>query len=236
MRKSTLTIVAVVGILIATLLIWQLTKTFTSAEPLSENEAGEIVEKMYNGKIGEIKLQGDLYKITFELNTGIYKIFVHRETGEVTNLSRIPQKNQSKELTEETLREIIKKQKSGEIKRIEKKEEQDQLFYYVTVQSAEKESTYKLHGATGEIVDVVTKETPTDSPVTPPTTKVRITEEEAKEIALQHSSGVIEEIELEEVNGQLYYFVDVENEQDEEEGTVQIHAISGEVISIVWDD
>jgi len=62
-----------------------------------------------------------------------------------------------------------------------------------------------------------------------------ITEEEAIQTALQKINGTLEEIELKQSNEESYYLVEIEK-NGEKEGTVQIHAITGEVISITWDD
>lgn len=62
-----------------------------------------------------------------------------------------------------------------------------------------------------------------------------ITEEEAIGTALKKINGTLEKIELKKSNGESYYLVEIE-ENGEKEGTVQIHAITGEVMSITWDD
>lgn len=62
-----------------------------------------------------------------------------------------------------------------------------------------------------------------------------ITEEEAKEIAIQQISGKVDELETKEIDGVFYYLVEVER-QDGKEGTVQIHGVTGDVVSITWDD
>lgn len=62
-----------------------------------------------------------------------------------------------------------------------------------------------------------------------------ITEEEAVTIALSSVSGDVDDIHFEESGDGAYYLVKIEKENGEE-GTVQIHAITGEVMSISWDD
>lgn len=63
----------------------------------------------------------------------------------------------------------------------------------------------------------------------------RLTEEQAIQIALQEVSGQIDDVELKSVDGTSYYFVEVET-NDDQEAYVQIHAITGEVKSLTWDD
>ncbi|MFD1778692.1 PepSY domain-containing protein [Fredinandcohnia salidurans] len=243
MKKGTLpkSLLAVAGIIVATVVIWQLTKTFTSAEPLSEKDATRLVEKMYSGENTEVSREDDVYKIKFEIESGIYEIDVNRKTGDVTNLTQISQEPQEK--TEAEVRDILAKEKAGEIKTIEKKNEQDKAYYYATVTKGETEATYKLETTTGKIVDVVenkqqTQTPPETTPNTqePPTkTAQRISEQQAIELALKVVNGVVDDVELEEEAGQPYYFIEIED-AGEEEFTVQVHAISGEVKAIVSED
>lgn len=243
MRNRTLrnSLLAVGGILLAVFVIWQLTNTYTSAEPLSESDAIDLVEKMYSGENTQVSQEGDVYKIKFEIDSGVYKIDIHRKTGDITNLTKVSQEPQEK--NEAEIREIITKQQAGEIKTIEKKVEQQQTYYYATVIEGDTETTYKLQARSGEIVDVVqNKKQPQNPPTTNPTTPKpptetvqRITEQQAIELALQHVEGVVEDVEFEEENEQYYYFVEIETNQGEEK-VVQIHPISGEVITIVLED
>ncbi|MEH7222766.1 PepSY domain-containing protein [Bacillus sp. JJ1566] len=240
MRKRTLrnSLFAVAGILIAAIIIWQLTKTFTSAEPLSESDAINLVEKMYSGKNTNASRKGDVYKIKFEIDSGIYEIDVHRKTGDISNLTKVSQ--EALEKTESEIRDILEKDQAGEIKTIEKKVEQEQTYYYATVIKGDTEATYKLQAKSGEIVDVVQNmkqpQNPTEPKSTTPNPTVQqITEKQAIDLALQHVEGVVDEVEFEEENGQYYYFVEVETNQGEEK-IVQIHPISGEVITIVLED
>lgn len=244
MRNKTLrtSLLVVGGILLVTFVIWQLTKTFTSAESLSENDAIDIVEKMYSGKPTEVNKEGDVYKIKFENeNSSIYEIDVHRKTGDISNLKRISQKQQDK--TEKEIRDILAKEQAGEIKTLEKKIEQDEAYYYATVVEGTTESTYKLQAATGEIVDVVQNmeqpkkpaEQPPTTPDSPDENVQPITEQQAIELALKHVEGVVEDVEFEEEEGQYYYFIEMETAQGDEK-TVQIHPISGDVISIFLED
>nr|WP_304216086.1 PepSY domain-containing protein [Fredinandcohnia onubensis] len=243
MKKGTLpkSLLAVAGIIIATVVIWQLTKTFTSAESLSEKDATRLVEKMYSGENTEVSQEGDVYKIKFEIESGIYEIDVNRKTGDVTNLTQISQ--EPREKTQAEIRDILAKEKAGEIKTIEKKNEQDKAYYYATVTKGETEATYKLETTTGKIVDVVeNKQQPQTPPETTPNTQEpptktaqRISEQQAIELALKVVSGVVDDVELEEEAGQLYYFIEIED-AGEEDFTVQVHAISGEVKAIVSED
>ncbi|WP_338449197.1 PepSY domain-containing protein [Niallia oryzisoli] len=62
-----------------------------------------------------------------------------------------------------------------------------------------------------------------------------LTEEEAATLALEQVAGTVDDVELENVNGITYYFVDIET-TDGREAIVEINAITGEVKSLTWDD
>ncbi len=239
MKKGTLpkSLIAVAGIIIATFVIWQLTKTFTSAEPLTEKDAIDLVEKMYSGENTEVSREGDIYKIKFEIESGIYEIDVNLKSGDVTNLTQIS--HEPREKTEAEIRDILAKEKAGKIKTIEKKNEQDKAYYYATVTKDKTEATYKLETTTGKIVDVVVnKQQQQTPPETKPNTQEpaqRISEQQAIELALKQVNGAVDDVELEEEAGQLYYFIEIED-VGEEEFTVQVHAISGEVKAIISED
>jgi len=82
-----------------------------------------------------------------------------------------------------------------------------------------------------------TEQTESSEPIVQDEGKVSIslTEQEAAALALKQVAGVIDDIDLENVNGIAYYLVDVETE-DGREAKVEINAITGEVKSLTWDD
>ena len=68
-----------------------------------------------------------------------------------------------------------------------------------------------------------------------------LTEAQAIFIALDtvdpERKGEVDDVDLETIDGQIYYFVEVEfdTDDDDDEAVVQINAITGEVGPIVWD-
>ncbi|GAA0134007.1 hypothetical protein YSY43_08470 [Paenibacillus sp. YSY-4.3] len=62
-----------------------------------------------------------------------------------------------------------------------------------------------------------------------------LTKEDAARIALQKVNGKVDDIDLEQSDGLTYFLVEVEREHAKD-ATVQINAISGEVMSITWED
>jgi len=98
--------------------------------------------------------------------------------------------------------------------------------------------------------EVATVETPESEPVeqqpeeqpesTPAEAPTRLTEAEVSEIAKQQVAGEVEDVDFEQSESGGYYLVEIEQpsqgDDDGPEATVQIHAITGEVLSVVWDD
>lgn len=91
---------------------------------------------------------------------------------------------------------------------------------------------------TGSTIDQgnkVVEEEPTEPIPSNEEIPSQITEQEAIKIALKQIPGTLEEIELEESNGISYYLVEIEG-NDQQEATIQVHSITGEIMSVTWDD
>nr|WP_246427721.1 PepSY domain-containing protein [Paenibacillus phyllosphaerae] len=83
----------------------------------------------------------------------------------------------------------------------------------------------------------VPSQTPSQQPSTEPTTtpSVLLTKDKAAELALKQVSGKVEDVDLEETGGNPYYLVEIDT-PDGREAVVQLHAVSGEAMSVTWDD
>ncbi|EGG37616.1 PepSY domain-containing protein [Paenibacillus sp. HGF5] len=99
-----------------------------------------------------------------------------------------------------------------------------------------------------------TKE-PTDNPSTPPTKPnengekgsadgesetaeppaTMITKEYAIKLSLEKVPGMVEDVEYRESKSSRYYLVEIERE-DGREATIQVHAITGKIMTVTWDD
>ncbi|UQX52385.1 PepSY domain-containing protein [Cytobacillus pseudoceanisediminis] len=62
-----------------------------------------------------------------------------------------------------------------------------------------------------------------------------LTEEEAVQIALKNEPGEVDDISFGETDKGPSYLVEIEKD-DGREAAVEIHAITGEVLSVTWDD
>jgi uncharacterized membrane protein YkoI len=209
----------VAATVILTFAIWLFADRMTSAEPLTAEEATNKVKELYKGEIVEVNEEKAVYRITIELDTGKYEVEIDRENGDVNRMIR-------------TKKEVASN-KEGAVDS-------------ETLPSKEPDQNHQKEDSTGEL--------PSQDPVAPqpsgptdpasqepnqsqaPSPVKQLSDQEAAAIALSKVAGEVDEIELGESGGISYYLIEIENEGAEEEATVQINAISGEVMSITWDD
>ncbi|WP_339163367.1 PepSY domain-containing protein [Siminovitchia sp. FSL W7-1587] len=208
-------------------LLWLFFNVLKPADSLTIAEAKEIVQDMYGGDITEVSETNEAYLFTVKTKSGLYDIYVQRKDGDIL---KVDQKNpepaeapNEQTLPEDKIKEIIHDQYGGEINRLEKKREGDRYFYYAVLNDGQSNQTIKVDAQTGSIVESSGK------------TSNGITEQDAAGIALQQVKGKVEDVDLKESDGLKYYLVEIESDQDQE-ATVQIHSITGEVLSITWDD
>lgn len=208
-----------------------------AAETLSKSDAKALVEDRYNGQVKEIVLENNQYVIAMDRNEINYELKLDAENGEVifftkksnwngiSDQSDPEQPESAKTLTEIEIQEKILSEIPGELVQFIKINEQGKSQYKVIVQGEGKKTILKVDAQTGEIL--LQK---SDIEAT-----VIITEHEAIQIALKQVKGQLNDIELETDDNLPYYLVEIDT-NDEREATVQIHAITGEVLSITWDD
>ncbi|RPF52261.1 PepSY domain-containing protein [Aquisalibacillus elongatus] len=127
-------------------------------------------------------------------------------------------------LTEEEIINQINEQYNGQLVTVEF-EEGDQPIYKLEIKGEKHRYRLVVNAETGE-VESEEKETVQQPP---------ISGDEAVDIALNKISGEVDDIELEDLNGTLYYFIQIENELDQDI-EVKINALTGNIASIIYDD
>jgi len=215
MGKGKKVLVGAMVLLVVMFTVWQVSRMMTSAQPLTAEEATQKVQELYSGDIVSVKEGPDLYLITIVLDPGTYEIEIDRESGEIASMTRTKEGVASNE---------------GDQKEPTIGEEQTEN---PTNTSQEKPSEQDSIENPSENQGIPSTE---DNPNAHPETPKQLTEKEAIEIALKQLNGEVEDVEFEESGGSTYYLVDIEREGEEAEATIQINAISGEVMSVIWDD
>ncbi|TFD97560.1 PepSY domain-containing protein [Jeotgalibacillus sp. R-1-5s-1] len=230
-------------LVILIVIIQQFMTSMTSASPITEEEARELINERYpNSEVLTVEETADVFDFTFKTNAGEYQLLLNREDGSIASLEPVSVNAQDDQpieelLTEEQIREKANAEKSGEITNVELLNEGDSPQYKATIEEGNTRTILYLNAVTGE-VDTTEEETieeapPSEAPAEPEPAKI-ITADEAGNIALTAVAGEIDDIEQGESNGVPYYLVEIETEEDD--ATVQVNAISGEVINITWDD
>jgi uncharacterized membrane protein YkoI len=211
----------------------QFGKLTPSADMLTEQEAQNLVQERYLGKVSQIKLANQQYHIELEKQNGLYTIILDADSGKVVSFiqtgstSKNPTDTSKDEFTEDEIKEIILAKVNGSITSFEKIVINKEAVFKAIVKDAETETTITVDAVTGTILSsnsININEPPK-----------RLSETEAAQIAKNQVQGEIEDIWLETKNDQTYYLVELET-QDDREAIVQIQAITGEVMSVTWDD
>ena len=187
-------------------------KATEQPKQLSEQEVEEIVLKNAPGEIKEMsKSTEDKVEyydaVVKDADEKTMIVKVHSETGEVVEKTeQKPAQTEKKQQNNSSNDKTVAKQEKKDQKKAENQENKEQK----KEQKQEKKEPEKE--------------------------KIKnISEAEAIQIALNRVAGEVDDVDLESSNGQLYYFVEIET-ADDLEAEIQIHAISGKIVSIEWDD
>ena len=204
----------------------------TSAEPLTEETAIRMVDERYGGEINNIQLINDEFHIDITLPTGKYKLKIDRSNGGVLAMEQTEAAEVEKdELTEEQIREIIKEEESGKIEKVEKKVAEDEVLYKAKIETDKKNIDLVIDAITGDIVDRQEENKPSETNKPNETNKNEtdknekvdsiLTEAQAIFIALDtvdpERKGEVDDVDLETIDGQIYYFVEVEFDTDDDD-------------------
>jgi len=221
MKKWMLIIVVI--ILLCSGVIWFVQNRYFYVQPLSEEEAIRYIETIYNGHVTHVEKQGDAFEMLFTREDVKYAAILDVTTQQVTDL--IMKEGQSKLLlTEKQIRQMVKKE-YGDVESVMLTDS----IYTVRVENEKIQKDLTLDGYTGELL-AEKKVEPQEQPIEEPI----ITEQQAIQIALKQLKGEVDSVDFEETSEGGYYLVEIETQEDE--ATFQIHAVSGKVLSVTWDD
>jgi len=222
---ATIIILLVVG-----LYIGNLVKT---EKPLSNEEISSQLEEMYGATVDSLSLNKGIYEAELNRSGALYLAKVEAVTGEVLSLNQLSEVKvgSTKALTEKEARDLIAKKYPGEVERITLNKNESPPKYKVEVVDNQALVTVVLDAHSGELVSEEKKEIPVEN--------VLITKERAIEIALEQLRGEVDHVSFEHTDDGGYYLVEIEQDNedsDDIEAVFQIHAITGEILSVDWDD
>ncbi|WP_318614837.1 PepSY domain-containing protein [Sporosarcina sp. YIM B06819] len=223
----TIVILTVGGLYIASLI--------NEKEPIAADDIRTQLEDMYGGTVDQIAIEGDIYKVEMTRSGASYSAKVDAVTGSVISLSQtskmteeIPQPHM---LSEAEVKEVLLKKYAGTAKRISLNTDKEAPVYEVTLSKDPKFTQVTVDAITGNIISEIMKETTGENAL--------ITKEQAIKIALGQLKGEqIEEVDdfsYEKTEDGGYYLIEIDT-KDDREATFQIHAISGKIISVTWEE
>ncbi|KAB2452078.1 hypothetical protein F8160_04940 [Bacillus sp. CH126_4D] len=172
---------------------------------LSEKQIQSIVSEQYPGKIKSMKLvnkgEQDFYKVNLSNEQGLYEIIVDAKNGEIKRAKEISLKSNT--ITKEKAEEMALQKVQGVIKHtiLEKRNEIE--VFVITVETNDKQSkAVEIEKTTGKIQLL-------EKPM------IKVTEEQAKAIAVQQVPGNIKGIKLEQKNEKNIYVIEIEKSANE---------------------
>lgn len=219
----------------------------TKAEALPEQEIRSQLETIYDGEVKDLILDGSVYKAKVTKTGAEYDVEVDASTGKVLSLF------QTKETTKSDI--VLETEDDKEAPPDENSTKGTEITDSGATGEVNNKETDKTQSKEADKVQDKVTEKPTSDvnktpakPNSPPAkqekqqTRVLISEQKAMNIGMnQLPAGTIGEVDdVEFVNSADggYYLVEIEidTEDDRDGVTYQIHAITGKVLAVSWDD
>ena len=179
---------------------------------LREAEVEKRVESLFNGEVKDVTKTNEQYKVTFSKNDFLYEVSVDEVAGTFSNIELIKKGNEEKAEKDQVPSE---EEKSAVEQKIESEGEK-----------TEKEQNNTEPPEVEEIEEQPKKDEPEAVKL--------LTKQQVIQIARSKFNGEVDELEFVWTNDGGYYNVDMENEEDEV--ILQVHALTGEILTITYDD
>ncbi|KOR76197.1 PepSY domain-containing protein [Paenibacillus solani] len=209
MRKKVsllLGVVMLVAVMIIVNAVWSPFSSSTSA--MSTDEVVEEVLSQYpGGEITKTSLDGEVYRLELQSANGTYEMTVDARQGDIVSIQQLDERT-SQPPTEP----------------VEPTEPNLDIPPSEPADNGGKETAGGTTG--GEIGNG-------SDASEPPATM--ITKEYAIKLSLEKVPGKVEDVEYRESKSSRYYLVEIERE-DGREATIQVHAITGKIMTVTWDD
>lgn len=204
-------------------------------EPIAADDIRTRLENMYGGTVEQISREGDVYKVEMTRSGANYSADIDAVTGSVISLSQtseikeeIPQPHL---LSEAEVKGIINGKYTGVADRISLNTSGESPVYEVKLSKDPKFTNVTIDAIGGKIISETVKETTGKN--------VLITQDQAIKIALgQIKSGKVDEVDdfsYVKTDDGGYYLIEIDT-KDNREATIQIHAISGKIMSLSWEE
>jgi uncharacterized membrane protein YkoI len=199
---------------------------------LGIEKMNKIVSAKYPGEIlsTELTNRDDTrqYKTVLKNEQGVYVIWSDAVSGEILDMNR----TENEQVQEERITKVEAEKIAAKHGKVKSAEFNKQNKVYLVLVSSEG-TTYRLeiNATNGDIKSKNEVESGDEDEPAQPNTK--ITEEEAKQVALNEVKGTVTDIELDEEDEVIVYEVEIETKT--KEAQVIINAFSGEVNSVTME-
>ncbi|GEK60093.1 hypothetical protein CHL76_15475 [Marinococcus halophilus] len=231
MKKVIVFLVLLAGLVVAALGVWWLSSYFT--QEMSPEEIEQAVQEQYQGEITNIEKQDGIYEVTAELDRGTYQMQVEAADGSVISVTQIAgnSTNDTEMLTEEEARARAEEETDFSIEKISRETQEGTAVYVVEFAEEEALEEMIIDARSGAVLE----EEQDDTESSEDGRQTVLNAEEAASVAREEVDGEVDDVDFETSDaGEPFYYVELE--QDDEEATVQVHGITGEILSITWDD
>lgn len=223
-------IILVVGIL-------YIGNLLSKEEQMSSDEIQSQLETMYGGTVDHLAMENDIYIAEMTRAGAVYTAEIDAVSGSVLSMNQLsemkvePKPESQKILSEEDIRKTIAKDYEKEIERISLNEKGDVPVYEVDAVKNQELVKVVVDAISGKIISAKPQGTTSQNAL--------ITREQAIEIAFTQLKGEVEYVEFKQTDDGGFYQIEIEQDNDDEddlEAVIEIHAITGKIISVVWDD
>ncbi|WP_431027833.1 PepSY domain-containing protein [Lysinibacillus sp. LZ02] len=192
----------------------------TEETTLSEKQIISRVETLYVGVVEHVIKKGPQYMITFSTEKGTYEVAVDEVNGRFSNLTFIYEKPT-----------IVENETSSHVKDEETPVDKPNTPSETDVQTSppveQPSSPNETDAQTSPPVEQPSSPPPQENPIL-------LTEQQAIAIVQKQFSGEIEDVDYENTADGGYYAIEVDTET--EEIKIRIHAITGKILSVSFDD
>ncbi|MTD30427.1 PepSY domain-containing protein [Planomicrobium sp. YIM 101495] len=223
--KKRVWIVGIAFVLLAGLLL-VLFLNPSENQNVSEAEAAERVASLYGGETGQVTDAGNLYNVEFKNEAGRYRASVDKSDGTVGAIELL-ESAAPEPLTEAQAKGIAVAETGGTASAV-RFDEQNGLYEVQTVQDGTI-TTVTVSAMDGEVVKLEKEAEEAAIPTA-------LTPDDAIAIAKTYLDGVVDDVDFESTEDGGYFLVTIEKDESDQEVTVQIHAIRGDVMTVEWDD
>jgi uncharacterized membrane protein YkoI len=204
-------------------------KFTSSEETVSTDEIRDRIEQMYGGTVSNLILKNDQYIAKLERQNGLYEVTAEASKGTIMSITLLeqPDVQQLSIKSKESIQSIVSKEYKGTIERIVLSSNSQTPFYSVDIAKDETLVTLTIDATTGTVVDSKEKQSTAEQAL--------INKEQAITIAKTQLTGEVQYTTYENTSDGGYYLIEIESE-DDREAVIQVHGVSGDILSVTWDD